>query len=177
MTDAAIRLFTASGYAGTTMEAVARESGMSVQGVYFAFRTKANLLEAAHEAAVPDRARPTATTDPDQALLLLVEDACQVLDRTGPLSLAIASAAPGDRAAAEVHERLEDQRSRRAGALVHQLRALRALAPGVTVRRSSDVVFALLSPQLHAVLVHDRGWPTKRYSGWAAEAIARALWG
>ncbi len=177
MTEAATRLFASSGYAGTTMEAVARESGMSVQGVYFAFQTKANLLEAAHDAAMPDRPRRTATTDPDQALRLLVEDTCEVLDRTWALRLAIASAAPGDAAAAEVHQRLEDQRSRQAGALVQQLRAVRALAPGVTVRRASDVVFALLSPQLHAVLVRDRGWSTKRYAGWAAEAVGRALWG
>jgi AcrR family transcriptional regulator len=176
MTEAATRLFASAGYAGTTMEAVARESGMSVQGVYFAFQTKANLLEAAHEAALPTRPSMPASTDPDQALRLLVEDACEVLDRTGALEIAVGSAALGDSAAAEVHQRLEERRSRQAAALVQRLRALRPLAPGVTVRRASDVVFALLSPQLHAVLVRDRGWSTKRYAGWTAEAVGRALW-
>jgi hypothetical protein len=41
----------------------------------------------------------------------------------------------------------------------------------------SDVVYGLLSPQLHALMVHERGWSPKRYAGWATDAIGRALWG
>ena len=39
------------------------------------------------------------------------------------------------------------------------------------------MVYGLLSPQLHALLVRERGWTTKRYAAWSAEAIGRALWG
>ena len=177
MTDAAARLFATEGYAGTTIEAVAAASGMSVQGVYFAFQNKANLLLASVEAAVPDPPEADGGTDPDQVLRRLVEEVTAGLDATGGMSLAVASAPPSDAAAAEVHARLEAHRSRQASALVQRLRALRPLAPGVTAKRVSDVVFALLSPQLHAVLVRDRGWSSRRYAAWAADAIGRALWG
>jgi AcrR family transcriptional regulator len=177
MTDAATRLFTTEGYAGTTIEAVAAASGMSVQGVYFAYQNKANLLQAAVEAGTPERRAHNGVTDPDELLLRLAEDATAELDATGALALAIGSAPPSDTAAVAVHARLEADRSRRAGALVQQLRALRPLAPGVTARRVTDVVFALLSPQLHAVLVRDRGWASRRYAAWAADAVRRALWG
>lgn len=177
MTDAAAQLFASEGYAGTTMEAVAEASGMSVQGVYFAFQTKANLLNAAVEAASPERPPPASGSDPDLLLRVLVEDAVAVMDATGAMALAVASAPPADRAAVEVHRHLEAERSRQATGLVRQVRALRPLATGVTPKRVSDVVFALLSPQLHALLVRDRGWSSKRYAAWASDAIGRALWG
>src|SRR5215213_5869367 len=177
MTDAATQLFRSEGYAGTTMEAVAVASGMSVQGVYFAFQTKANLLRTAVEAAAPVRPERAGESDPDVLLRGLVDDAAAVLDAAGALALAVGTASPADRAAAEVHRHLQEQRSRQAGRLVQQVRALRPLAPGVTSKRVSDVVFALLSPQMHALLVRDRGWSTKRYAAWATDAVSRALWG
>ena len=177
MTDAATQLFASQGYAGTTMEAVAVASGMSVQGVYFAFQTKANLLREAVETATPVRPQRAGESDPDVLLRGLVADAAAVLDATGALALAVTSAGPADRAAAEVHRHLQEQRSRQARQLVQQVRALRPLAPGVTPKRVSDVVFALLSPQMHALLLRDRGWTTQRYAAWTTSAIGRALWG
>jgi AcrR family transcriptional regulator len=177
MVDAAAGLFASVGYAATTMEAVAARSGMSVQGVYFAFHTKANLLRAALERATPPRTpRPTAA-DPDEALVLLVEDAVRTLEAAGPLALAAASAAPGDPAVEEVRAGHDGRRAQAAADLVHHLRGRRPLAQGVTPRRAVDVVYGLLSPQLYALLVLERGWKPKRYAGWCADAVGRALWG
>ena len=71
----------------------------------------------------------------------------------------------------------ETARSKAASDLVARLRSKRPLAIGVTTRRASDVVYGLLSPQLHVLMVRERGWSTKRYAGWATDAIGRALWG
>jgi AcrR family transcriptional regulator len=176
MVDAASGLFASVGYAATTMEAVATGSGMSVQSVYFAFHTKANLLLAALDRAAPQPSPRIAETDPERALVLLVEDAVRSLEATGPLALA-AAAAPGDPAVEEVRVRHDRQRAQAAHGLVQDLRNRRPLARGVTARRVTDVVYALLSPQLHALLVRERGWTTKRYAAWSADAIGRALWG
>jgi AcrR family transcriptional regulator len=177
MVDAAAGLFAAVGYTAATMEAVAARSGMSVQSVYFAFHSKANLLRAALERATPlPTPRPMAA-DPDEALVLRVEAAVRSLQATGPLALAAAAAAPGDPAVEEVRARHDGQRAQAAADLVQHLRALRPLAHGVTPRRVVDVVYGLLSPQLYALLVQERGWKPKRYAGWCADAIGRALWG
>ena len=177
MVRSATDLFTRIGYAGTTMEGVAAGAGMSVQSVYFAFHTKANLLQAAIDAATPGPDPRSMETDPDLALAESVDEACRLLGSTGPLALAAAAAGPRDEAADEVLRRYETARSKAASDLVGRLRSKRPLAIGVTTRRSSDVVYGLLSPQLHALMVHDRGWSPKRYAGWAADAIGRALWG
>jgi AcrR family transcriptional regulator len=177
MVDSATQLFTAVGYAGTTMEGVAARAGMSVQSVYFAFHTKADLLRASFERAAPEPVRLPITEDPDLALAALVEDAVRSLDAVGGLGLAAAAASPGDEAVAQVREWYDDRRTRSAAALVSRLRAQRPLARGVTTRSAADVVYGLLSPQLHAILVRERGWSSKRYAAWATDAIGRALWG
>lgn len=177
MVDAAAGLFASVGYAATTMDAVAARSDMSVQSVYFAFHTKANLLRAALERATPQRSPRPDGADPDQALVLLVEDAVRSLQAVGPLALTAAAAAPGDPDVEEVRAAHDGQRAQAAVDLVHHLRSRRPLAPGVTPRKVVDVVYGLLSPQLHALLVRERGWTPRRYAGWCADAIARALWG
>jgi len=177
MVRSATDLFTRVGYAGTTMEGVAAGAGMSVQSVYFAFHTKANLLQAAIDAAEPEPGPRRVETDPDRALAELVDEACRFLGTTGPLALAAAAAGPRDAAAEEVLRRFETARSKAAADLVVRLRNMRPLAIGVTTRRVSDVVYGLLSPQLYALMVHERGWSPKRYAGWATDAIGRALWG
>jgi AcrR family transcriptional regulator len=177
MVRSATDLFTRIGYAGTTMEGVAAGAGMSVQSVYFAFHTKANLLQAAIDAATPDPGPRPMETDPDRALAELVDDACRRLESSGPLALAAAAAGPRDAAADEVLRRYETARSKAASDLVVKLRSRRPLAVGVTTRRASDVVYGLLSPQFHALMVQQRGWSSKRFAGWAADAIGRALWG
>jgi len=177
MVRSAADLFTRVGYAGTTMEGIAAGASMSVQSVYFAFHTKANLLQAAIDAATPEPDPRPMETDPDRALAELVDEACRLLGTTGPLALAAAAAGPRDAAADEVLRRYETARSKAASDLVARLRSRRPLAIGVTSRRASDVVYGLLSPQLHTLLVHERGWSPKRYAGWATDAIGRALWG
>lgn len=177
MVDSATHLFASVGYAGTTMEAVAAGAGMSVQSVYFAFHTKADLLRAAVERSTPQPSPRAVGHDPDHALAGLVEDAVRSLEATGALALAASAASRGDEAVAGVREWQDERRERAASALVNQVRALRPLADGVTARRVVDVVYGLLSPQLHAVLVRERGWSSKRYAAWATDAIGRALWG
>ena len=177
MVRSATDLFTRIGYAGTTMEGIAAGAGMSVQSVYFAFHTKANLLQAAIDAATPEPDPRPMETDPDRALTELVDATCRLLESTGPLALAAAAAGPRDAAADEVLRQYETARSKAASDLVARLRSKRPLAIGVTTRRASDVVYGLLSPQLHALMVRERGWSTKRYAGWATDAIGRALWG
>ena len=60
----AYALFCESGYRGTTMESIADRAGVAVQTVYFAFRTKDDLLQAVYEWAVlGDEGKPPPMQD------------------------------------------------------------------------------------------------------------------
>src|SRR5215203_6780517 len=61
--DHAYRLFSASGYPSTTMEAIAAKAGVATQTVYYFFRTKALLLQQV-QAAAAVQAQPIPVMDP-----------------------------------------------------------------------------------------------------------------
>jgi AcrR family transcriptional regulator len=177
MVEAAVRLFGSAGYAGTTMEAVAAESGMSVQSVYFAFHSKAGLLQAAFDLAAAADDASELPSNADELLRYLVGQACDRLVAIGPLVLAAAAAGPGDQQAAEIRGEQERRRAQACADLVQTLRKARPLRAGVTARSAADVVFALVSPHVHALLTDARGWSQRRYVGWVSEAVAAELWG
>jgi AcrR family transcriptional regulator len=62
--DHAYRLFCASGYPGTTMEAIAAKAGVATQTVYCFFRTKALLLQQVVEVVAAVQAHPLTVMDP-----------------------------------------------------------------------------------------------------------------
>jgi AcrR family transcriptional regulator len=188
MVQSAAGLFAARGFSGTTMEAVAEASGMSVQSVYFGFRTKANLLQAAFDQAALGPVEPTPPPRSDwyraaeqastleESLGLFVRGNCHILEGTTPLTIAAASAAAGDPAVAEIHERNEQLRMDVLGGMTAHLADRYPLRPGMTEAKAVDVVFGLLSPQLFALLVGSRGWSPADFAAWAADVIRRDLW-
>ena len=187
MITAAADLFATVGYSGTTMDAVAAASGMSVQSVYYNFGNKATLLQAAFDhAALTETGTPppltdwyqaaTAEPDADVALAALIVGTGEILAGTGPLTLAAAAAAPGDPAAADVHERNEGLRMMACKDLVQAVTVKRPLRHGITLEKAGDIVFGLLSPQLHYLLTGTRHWSYDDFIAWVTQTIREALW-
>jgi hypothetical protein len=50
-----------------------------------------------------------------------------------------------------------------------------ALKPGLSVAEAADVIFGLLSPELHLVLTTRRSWTTQRWQQWVTEMLTTAL--
>jgi hypothetical protein len=46
---------------------------------------------------------------------------------------------------------------------------------GIPIAEATDVVYALLSPELFLVLTRDRGWPPTRWEQWAYDTLASQL--
>src|SRR5687767_2237608 len=115
MLKAAYELFCESGYAPTTMDAIAERAGVAVQTLYFTFHTKANILNETIGACVmgfdawTPNAAPTMTSDPRKAfeefhpwflpferekdprraLAIFIESSLPVFARVAPLMLAV----------------------------------------------------------------------------------------
>jgi AcrR family transcriptional regulator len=182
--SAAARLFAERGYDGVPMDAIAAEAGVAVQTVYFAFRTKPELLIAAWDQAVlgslaappPDQQEWFRAVldepDPRATLRLMVDGVLAILERIGPLMPVMMSAPdPGVRTEYERREQL-----RYAGwrAVVDSL-GKPHLKRGVTVATASDLFFALLSPAMHHVLCTTRGWSNKQYRSWVLATVEAQL--
>lgn len=176
------RLFAEVGYAGATMEAVAADAGVAVQTVYFVFHTKAELLRAAFDAAVlgdldapPPREqewfrRALDDPDPGRALDLFVAGNAKIHARVGPLVGVLQASG-----VAEVRELFMDrERLRWEGYHVFARSLQRRRALSVSSKDATDVLFALLSPHLHAVF-NTCGWTERKWERWTREALRRQI--
>jgi AcrR family transcriptional regulator len=180
--EAARERFIESGYTGTTMADVAADAGVAVQTVYFVFHTKADLLRAVFDSAVlgdldappPDRQDwyREMLEEPDgrRAIERFVDGNAAIMHRVAPLVPLFQSSG-----VAEVTGLYADrERMRWDGfhGLSKTLERRRALA--VPAREATDVLFALMSPQLHALL-SGRGWSDRRWRAWTTRTLQMQL--
>jgi AcrR family transcriptional regulator len=178
--DAATRLFAERGWAGAGMRDVAGEAGVSVETVYSAVGTKAELLKQALDVAIVGDDEPVALTERPEFRAMSEGDlearaaaaaalSATVHDRTVGLLRALREAAGGDPALAA---RLEEARSGHR-ATVHAGGALvagRALDP-----TEADGIWAVLSVEVFELLTGSAGWSTQQYRRWVAGAVESLL--
>lgn len=174
--DAAGPLFSRLGYLDTTMAALAREAGVAVQTLYLSFGSKAAVLEAAIGTTASDRAEEWFAhlrSEPDGVVALAgyVAHVAVAVEREHPLA-AVVRAASADPEPAEVLGRT------RATAFATHTRAVDELAekPGFTDRmslqRATDVLAALLAPEMYGLLVVGQGWTTPDWAEWVTHHAA-----
>lgn len=199
MVRAAYGVFCAEGYLGTTMKAVAEEAGVAVQTIYYTFHTKAALLDETIGAAIVgfDQWREP-PSDPEiaellpwhpwwetfqaapttrEALDVFVNHGVRILDRIGPLVVAMNGAA-GDPDAASVVRTAE---ARRAAAYEQMTRVLArkpgGLQRGLNEAAAADLLIALFSPELYQALSAGRGWSRPRTTTFFRRLLATQLLG
>ena len=183
--DAARRLFLADGYASTTVPAIARTAGVSVETVYKAFGNKSGLLRAVAEAALAGPG-PTTTeqrsdamrareTDPYTIVREWANFAAEVTPRGAPVILVMRSAAATSPDVADLLARLDDERMHRMGEQAAFLRQHGHLRPGVTEAEARDVMWAYTDPRLYELLVLRQQWPLERFRDFLARALTAAL--
>lgn len=181
------QLFLDLGFAATTMPLVAERAGVSVQTVYKNFASKAGLAKAVFDTAMAgdDDSRPMRerealsavrdATDPRRRLELYGRFLAEVAPRHVPVQLLIRDAASNDAEAAAVWERLQEERLRGMTLFAKHLHRDGHLAPGVSVREATDVLWTYNSAELFDLLVLQRGWSPRRYGTWVSHQLASAL--
>ncbi|TJZ75808.1 TetR/AcrR family transcriptional regulator [Rhodococcus oryzae] len=180
---AARTLFTTTGYASTTIKAIATEAGVAVQTVYFVFGNKRSVLAALLDVSIAGDDEPIATLDrpwvaeaiaepdPMAQLRIQVHGARLILDRVAPVLLAVRAAAGADPEVAQLWATTCEHHET---VLRHLATALAGKVDGLDVDRCVDVGLALQSPETHALLIDERGWSATDYDDWVVEALASA---
>ena len=95
--------------------------------------------------------------------------------RTASIYRILVSAAAADPDAATLLDELTRQRQKGQGALARSLARAGALRPELRERDAADIVHALLSPEVYALLVVDRGWRPDRYERWVTGLLVEQL--
>jgi AcrR family transcriptional regulator len=188
--DAAHTLFLTRGYAGTTLDAVASEAGVSVQTVYNVVGGKAKLLKAAYDVAVagddepvPIGQRPAiqamvAETDGRRCLARYAALGRELAERALPLlTLTVGQAATGDRDLRAFVETVEGERAAGTRATAQHVADRFGLRPGLDVEGAAAILWTLTSPDVADRLVRQRGWSWDRFADWLGDTMADALLG
>ncbi len=177
---AAAELFTANGWAATGMRDVARAAGVATETVYSHFSSKRVLLQAVIDvAAVGDEEQvPVAQRDEFAALgtgrrteriakaAALVRS---VHERTAAYAEVLREAAPGDE---QIAEALQATRARQRQDVEAGAALLMGRAPTTA---EVDELWALLSPEVYLLLVHETGWTPDAYERWVATTLERVV--
>jgi len=182
--DAAKELFLAEGYAASTITEIATAAGVAHQTVYFAFGSKAGVLSAIVDTevvgdadAVPllDRRhvrRIKQIADPHKRLEHIVAATCDITQRVAPLYELVRSSA-ADSEVGDVLDRHEDQRWQTMRAFADMLDG--ELVSDMGVDEAAERLYALLSHEVHWLLVHRRGWSRARWRRYVVNEAARQL--
>jgi len=184
---AATAEFTASGYAATTMRAIATAAGVSVPTVELAFGTKAQVLKVAIDVAIAGDDEPVPVLERDWAadaraagpvgdFLAIVERVLvEAARRSAGLVVAAFEAAAADPALRPLARQLRAQRAATAGWIADGVIARSALRPEINRAHAVDVVWLLMDPVVFGRLTDDRGWSPERYGRWFTDSLQRLL--
>lgn len=179
------RLFVERGYAGTKMTDIATASAVSVELVYGAFGTKANLLKtvfdvtiAGDDEPVPLMQRPAllairAEPDPARALHMYAAFVADTAPRAYPVHLVVLTATSSEPSVAALADELATQRLTGMTMFARQLHASGRLA--VSQDEARDLLWTLNAPQVYELFVLQRGWHLARYERFLADTWTHAL--
>jgi AcrR family transcriptional regulator len=202
MLKAAYGRFCAGGYAGTTMEAIARDADVAVQTLYFTFKTKAALLHEVVGASIvgfdewaPMPAGPPSLVDleavrrvhpfmnavfdaPDARASLvayLEGGGADLMNRVAPLVAVMREAALADAEARQLYDLVEPRRVEAYTRIVRVLaKKPPGLRPGLSPKRATDIFLAVHSGEVWEQL-RARGWTKRQTTDWLVEVLAQQL--
>jgi AcrR family transcriptional regulator len=185
--EAASRLLMTQGYAGTTMEAIAREADVATITVYSVFSSKPKVVEAAIHAAVMGSEAPTPVLEqPGPRAVLEERDQRRqikgfaagmggIMQRVAPLFEAMRTGADADPVIAALRRDLLARRLDGMRAFAGALMRNRRLRDGMLLEGAAETIWALSSPDLHQLLTLQLGWDEAKYVAWLDEVLAAAL--
>ena len=179
--EATRQLLAAEGYAGMTVEAVARRAEVAVQTVYAVFGSKTGILaELLNQTTFGADCENTVRQilderNPEKRLRGAALIARQIHDaqRAGFDLLRGAGVVAPELA------RLEQERERiryeREEAMILSLRHAKRLRPGLSHGAARDILWTLTGSDVYRMLVRERGWSSQKYQDWLADTLVRLL--
>jgi AcrR family transcriptional regulator len=180
----ASRLFIAQGYAATSIDQIAAESGLSVRTVFAGFTSKINLLKHVFDTAivgdsdeVPLHQRPSMRAVHDaptaeDAYERLADTYVEVAERVYGIYAVVHGAADADPDIAELERQLDTQRLTGVGYLAATFAERLAVTDPAAIAYIRDTLWTLGSPLQYRLLVQQRGWTSRQYRDWMARALA-----
>ena len=182
--DAAYELFVATGYAATTIQAIADRGGVAVQTVYAVFGSKRELLRELIERTITGADDPLPMAErPDERVIAAEPDARRraeldaalarsITERIAPIVRVAAEAAASD---PELAAMMEAVKAARRQEMTEAASILAGRDRTRTTEETAATLYVLYSPQVADMLIVDYGWSPERYERWLARMLLHAV--
>jgi AcrR family transcriptional regulator len=177
--EAARRLLQSEGYAGMTIEAIARRAEVSPQSVYALFRSKTGILkelldEATFGADYEDAVREALSArEPEIRLRLAAGIARRIHDAQSATFDLLRGARVVAPQLAKLEQQRESLRYERQERMIVSLREAGRLRPVPGTAR--DIFWMFTGRDVYRMLVRERGWPPQKYQDWLADTLVDSL--
>lgn len=184
---AAHELFTAHGYAATSLAGIAAAAGVARPTAFAAFGSKPALLRqvldqalAGDDESVPVAQRPwfqPVWQAPTPATVLdAYAQVCTLINnRAARIFEVVRRAADQAPDIAELWDTLLSNRRAGARMVIEHAASLGPLAPGLDTDHATDILWIFNDPAHYDTLVTRCGWPEPRYTSWLNSQIRHAL--
>jgi AcrR family transcriptional regulator len=179
--EATRQLLQSEGFAGMTIEAIARQAEVSAQSVYAIFKSKTGILIALLDQSTfgPDYEevvrQALSASDPETRLRRAARVARQI---RGAQSAAFGLLRGAGVVAPEL-AKLEQQRERlryeREESMIIFLRDSGRLRPGLSQKMARDIFWMLTGGDVYRMLVTERKWSPQKYQDWLADTLVHSL--
>ncbi|PYV82915.1 MAG: TetR/AcrR family transcriptional regulator [Acidobacteria bacterium] len=179
--EATRRLLQSQGYAGMTIEAIARRAQVSAQTVFAVFKSKTGILtalldETAFSSEYEDAVqRALSATDPETRLRLAAPIARQIHDAQNATFDLLRGAGVVAPELAKLERQREGLRYERQERMIISLRDAGRLRPELEYGTARDIFWMLTGGDVYRMLVRERGWPSQKYQDWLADTLVRSL--
>jgi AcrR family transcriptional regulator len=179
--EATRQLLEKEGYAGMTIEAIARQAEVSAQSVYAIFKSKTGILielldESTFGPEYEEAVRKALSTkNPETRLRLAAPIARQIhgaLSATFDLLRGSGVVAPELAKLEQQRERLRYERQER---MVVSLQDAGRLRPDLDYTTARDIFWMLTGRDVYRMLVRERGWSSQKYEDWLADTLVLSL--
>ena len=177
---AARHLFARDGMARTTVEAIAREAGVSAQTVYASVGSKRAIVGALIDRMELEggseelRRELTSTGDPREQLRAIVRFNRRLFER-GQDILRIIMATRMNPDMQSLWQAGDVRRREGQARWVRAWSEAAVLRPGLDEGEAADVLWALTGPDVYGLFVVDCGWPGPRFEEWLLATLESRL--
>jgi len=183
--DAALQLFVASGYAATSIQAIAKRAGVAVQTVYAVFGTKRELLRQLIETTIAGDDETLAILERPEAQSIAAEPDAQrraqldaalsraITERVAPIVRVAEEAAASDPELATMMEAVKAARQQEMTIAATMLAGPDGLR--VDHDEAAATLYVLYSPHVANMLIGDYGWTPEQYENWLARMILQTI--
>jgi AcrR family transcriptional regulator len=185
--DAARRVFLDKGYAAATMPAIAEAARVALDTVYATVGKKPALFRLLIERAIsgsdgavsPEEREYVrairAETDAAGKLRIYAAALRGIQEELAPLFRVLQGAVPLDSELAALWQSISQRRANNMRLLAADLAATGRLRRHLSLEKAADIIWSMNSPEFYLLLVEQRGWSSREFEDWLADAWVRLL--